>query len=111
MGCVPVDAESWLTRNLAGGVTGLAGKNIALVGCGAIGGYLADLLVKSGAGFLGGSLVLIDDDELSVGNLGRHFLGFEYIGQNKAAALCAELRAKYPEVQVSFIPKRVRYET
>lgn len=108
LGCVPVDAESWLTRNLAGGVTGLAGKNIALVGCGAIGGYLADLLVKSGAGFLGGSLVLIDDDELSVGNLGRHFLGFEYIGQNKAAALCAELRAKYPEVQVSFIPKRVR---
>lgn len=105
---IPIDAESWLSRNLMEGYKSLVGKNIALVGCGAIGGYLSDLLVKSGAGFLGGSLILIDDDDLSMGNLGRHFLGFEYIGQDKASALSLELRNKYPEVKLHAYSDRVK---
>lgn len=105
---IPVDAESWLMRNLAGGVRGLAGKKIVLIGCGAIGGYIADLVAKSGAGFLGGSLLVIDDDQLSVGNLGRHFLGFEYVGQQKSASICRELRTRYPALKINSISVRIK---
>ncbi|PRW84892.1 hypothetical protein C7A11_25440 [Pseudomonas simiae] len=68
---IPADPGSWLTRNMPDSKAGLAGKNVLLVGCGAIGGHLADLLAKSGAGFVGGKLMLSDPDTLSVGNIGR----------------------------------------
>mgnify|MGYP003914576549 CR=1 FL=1 len=60
-------------------------KRIALIGCGTIGGYVAELLVKSGAGVgTMGKLTLYDSDNLSVGNLGRHRLSARFLGWNKA---------------------------
>ncbi|MFL6968442.1 ThiF family adenylyltransferase [Pseudomonas alvandae] len=97
---IRIDPKSWLERNLQDDQRGLSGKKIIMVGCGAIGGYLADLLAKSGAGFLGGHLVLIDDDYLSSGNLGRHVLGFRDIYKSKAMTLAEELRNRYPSINV-----------
>lgn len=105
---IPSDPESWINRNLIGDRTNLSGKNIALIGCGAVGGFLSDLLAKQGAGFLGGRLVLIDHDRLSVGNLGRHYLGFGQVGEFKANALERELAGKYPEINVSSSTTRLR---
>lgn len=96
-----VDPRSWLQRNMQDEHNGLAGKNIVLVGCGAIGGVLADLLAKSGAGFLGGSLQLIDTDVFSVGNIGRHVLGFGDLDIKKSQALTEDLRRRYPAINVS----------
>lgn len=95
-----VDPASWLERNMQDDHRGLAGKSIVLVGCGAIGGYLTDLLAKSGAGFLGGSLTLIDSDVLSVGNIGRHALGFGDLDRKKSQALAEDLRRRYPAINV-----------
>lgn len=100
---IPADPRSWLTRNLADDNAGLAGKRILLLGCGAIGGFLADLLAKSGAGFLGGKLLLSDPDKLSIGNIGRHILGFSDLERTKTTAIREQLEAHYPRIDVGVV--------
>jgi molybdopterin/thiamine biosynthesis adenylyltransferase len=86
------------TRNLAGGRS-LKDISISLIGAGTIGGYLARLLVQSGAGF-DGQLGIFDNQYLSEGNIGRHLLGFEYIDKPKALAVKMELERFHPQVSV-----------
>jgi molybdopterin/thiamine biosynthesis adenylyltransferase len=76
--------------------------SIALVGCGTIGSHLARMLVQSGAGG-GKKITLIDNQMLSIGNIGRHLLGFSDVGKMKASALKAELERFHPDVKVSAI--------
>ncbi|TXD92331.1 hypothetical protein FUT89_10245 [Ralstonia pseudosolanacearum] len=79
----------------------LAGKRLTLIGCGAIGGYLAQALVRLGAGTgKRGLLRLIDVGQLEPDNLGRHTLGFPSLYQNKAVALRDELIRQFPYLQV-----------
>jgi hypothetical protein len=83
-------------------------KKIVVVGCGTIGAYLAEMLVKAGAGAGEGELVLIDSDILSAANLGRHRLGFPSIGHNKANALRDELSRSMPDARIRSLPIDVR---
>lgn len=76
--------------------------SIALVGCGTIGSHLARMLVQSGAGG-GKKITLIDNQILSIGNIGRHLLGFSDVGKMKSSALKAELERFHPDVNVSAI--------
>ncbi len=79
----------------------LAGKRLTLIGCGAIGGYLAHALVRLGAGTgKKGLLRLVDVGQLEPDNLGRHALGFPSLYQNKAVALRDELIRQFPYLQV-----------
>lgn len=79
----------------------LAGKRIRLIGCGAIGGYLAASLVRLGAGTGdGGQLFLCDPGVLEAENLGRHTLGFNALFRNKADALRAELISQFPYLNI-----------
>lgn len=96
----PVDPKSWLARNNKDSHLGLAEKRVVLLGCGSVGGYLAEILCKMGAGQLGGELILSDSDSLLPGNLGRHILGFDQIGSNKSRAICEKLESMYPYVNV-----------
>ncbi|WP_405124105.1 ThiF family adenylyltransferase [Pseudomonas sp. M20] len=98
---MPADPGSWLTRNMPDSKAGLAGKNVLLIGCGAIGGHLADLLAKSGAGFVGGKLMLSDPDTLSVGNIGRHVLGFGDLEHKKTSSIRQQLFDCYPRIEVT----------
>lgn len=82
-------------RNIPGQTTFL-GKRIGLIGCGTIGGFLAEMLVKAGAGAGGGELLLIDGDVLMPQNLGRHRLGFNHLFESKAASLVEELKCAMP---------------
>lgn len=86
----------------------LGGKNIALVGCGTIGGYLAEMLVKAGAGLDGGEFWLLDDDDLSPANIGRHRLGYGALLRNKAEALSEELAHTSPNATIRSYPIDVR---
>lgn len=81
----------------------LGGKQIALVGAGTIGGWLARLLAQSGAGTAGGRLFLLDEQSLQPGNLGRHWLGMPYIGMNKAVGARKELLRTNPDCDVAAI--------
>ena len=58
-------------------------KNVAVVGLGAVGSFLADLLARGGIA----RLRLVDGDDLRPGNSVRHLAGREYWGWNKAAAV------------------------
>ncbi|MDD2991623.1 MAG: ThiF family adenylyltransferase [Zoogloea sp.] len=92
-----IDDPYLAERNLPGSKT-LAGLKVGLVGCGTIGGYLAEMLAKAGAGTVGGKLTLVDMGSLEPGNLGRHRLGFSALIKKKAEAMCDELRRVAPGI-------------
>lgn len=80
------------TRRLRAGdpavVRLLTRKRVAIVGLGAVGSHLADLLARGGVGILH----LVDFDYLRPGNLIRHLAGDDAVGVNKAAAVNAALK-------------------
>lgn len=104
---IRIDDRYLAQRNIPKSKT-LAGKRIALVGCGTIGGYLADMLVRAGAGSCEGKLTLVDFDFLLPQNIGRHRLGFPDLLSNKAEAMVKELKRLSPGVQVHALPVDVR---
>lgn len=97
-----IDERYIAQRNIPGRST-LAGRTIALIGCGTIGGFLAEMLVKAGAGTQGGTLKLIDFDTLFPQNLGRHRLGFPSLLQRKSVAMADELRRLAPGVSIEAV--------
>jgi molybdopterin/thiamine biosynthesis adenylyltransferase len=104
---IRIDDRYLAQRNIPKSKT-LAGKRIALVGCGTIGGYLSDMLVKAGAGTCGGKLTLVDFDCLLPQNIGRHRLGFPDLLSNKAEAMAKELKRLSPGAEVYALPEDVR---
>ena len=94
-----IDDKYLAGRNLPGAKT-LAGHKVGLIGCGTIGGYLAEMLAKAGAGTVGGKLTLVDMGSFEPGNLGRHRLGFNALLMSKAEAMREELRRVAPGIDV-----------
>lgn len=70
-------------------------KKYAIIGAGAIGSVIAELLVRSGVW----KILLIDGDSLAVGNLARHTLSIRSLHQNKAAELQKHLEEINSHVQ------------
>jgi hypothetical protein len=99
---VPVDEGYVFSRNL-GRMKNLAEKRILLIGCGTVGGFLAQHLAQSGAGAGGGRLTLVDKDTLQGANLGRHLLGAPYLNRNKAEASAEFLREQLPHLDIGSI--------
>ncbi len=93
-------SENWNQRQILN--RGMFGKEIiskryAIIGAGAIGSVIAELLVRSGVW----KILLIDGDSLDVGNLARHTLSVKSLRRNKAAELqkrleeiCSHVRAE-----------------
>lgn len=104
---VRIDDRYLAQRNIPTSRT-LAGKRIAVVGCGTIGGYLSEMLVKAGTGTSGGKLTLVDFDSLLPQNIGRHRLGFPDLLSNKALAMANELKRLAPGADVRALPVDVR---
>lgn len=100
------DASYVFSRNF-GSMKNLEGKRILLIGCGTIGGFLAQLLAQCGAGAGSGYLSLIDNGRLEPGNLGRHLLGAPYLGMNKADACAAFLQEQSPALAIEAYPKDI----
>lgn len=85
-----------LNRNYGDAGAPLNALKVLLIGCGAIGGYLARDLSQMGAGRRGGLFVLLDKDSLDSTNLGRHWLGVDCVGRNKAEACKRKIDAELP---------------
>lgn len=107
MSVIRIDDRYLAERNIPNSKT-LAGKNIAIVGCGTIGGYLSEMFVKAGAGISGGTLTLVDFDCLMPQNIGRHRLGFPELLSNKATAMVKELKRGAPGAEIRALPVDVR---
>lgn len=101
--------DGYLAQRSIPGKKTLAGKKIAVVGIGTIGGYLSDMLVKCGAGTLGGKLTLVDFDFLLPQNIGRHRLGFSDLLSNKALAMTNELKRMAPAAEIRGLPVDIRH--
>lgn len=89
---VQTDRNTILSRNRKRPEVGdLRNKRIALIGCGTIGGHVAALILRGGAGCGSAALDLFDGDTFSPGNVGRHYLSTSDIGKNKSIALAKAL--------------------
>ena len=82
----------------------LRDKGITVIGCGAIGGYAAQSLVRLGAGTGTGVLRLVDPDRLLPENLGRHVLGYPSLFLNKAEELTRVLNVDFPLARIEPFP-------
>jgi molybdopterin/thiamine biosynthesis adenylyltransferase len=72
----------------------LAGRKVALVGCGSLGSKIATMLARSGVG----QFVLIDDDILLPENLVRNDLDWREVTMHKVDALANKLQYVQPTV-------------
>lgn len=104
---IRLDDRYLAQRNVPASKT-LESKNIIIVGCGTVGSYLSDMLVKAGAGTYGGKLTLVDFDLFLPQNIGRHRLGFPSLLLNKAEAMAKELKRLAPGAEIRSLPVDVR---
>jgi molybdopterin/thiamine biosynthesis adenylyltransferase len=95
-GAYHINPETIFRRVSGYEVEKLQEKSCLLLGCGSIGSRVAELLIKSGIG----AIYLVDRDEMRAGNVSRHVLGLDYIGQNKAAALKQFLHKRNPDAKI-----------
>ena len=70
-------------------------KSVTVFGCGSVGSFVAQSLARAGVG----TLCLVDFDKLSWANVGRHALGADSVGRNKAEALAERLQREFPHLQ------------
>lgn len=74
-------------------------KEILLIGAGALGSAVAELLVRGGAH----KLTIVDGDRIAPGNLVRHSLAMTDVGQDKAERLAAWLNGLGPHARVAHV--------
>ncbi|BCD67601.1 ThiF family adenylyltransferase [Nitratiruptor sp. YY09-18] len=73
---------------------------VAIIGCGSLGGSLAFKLAKSGVK----KLLLIDYDILTESNIARHICGMRYINEPKVKALKDFLLEQFPDMEIEIFP-------
>ncbi len=96
-----LQTENWAKDQITsrGNLTGpIEAMNILLVGAGALGSSLAELLVRLGCE----KITIVDGDTLSVGNFSRHTLDMTSLPFLKAPELAQRLNSIFPFVNVSF---------
>lgn len=82
-------------------------KQVLIAGCGGLGGYLLELLLRLGIG----NIAAADGDMFETTNLNRQLLcQISLIGTEKAAAAAARAAAINPNVQFRSIPSRLTSE-
>ncbi len=74
----------------------LSVKKVVVIGCGSIGAPIAQHLAMAGIG----NLSLVDPQDLSWANVGRHPLGAEHVGHSKETTLAAKLQLSYPHAEI-----------
>ena len=81
-----VETENWHEDEISGRGrmdARLRYKSVLIIGAGAVGSALAEMLVRSGVQ----TVTIMDDDHLKAGNLVRHTLGISHLGEPKASNL------------------------
>jgi hypothetical protein len=89
--------EYLLTRGGLPEVQSQTSQRIAIIGCGAVGGYLANLLAQNGYQ----ELTLVDYDIFQAENCYRHILSKLYVGIPKVIALKGYLEGSYIDLSIT----------
>ena len=82
----------------------LSNKEYLVIGCGSIGGYVFNNLIKSGCK----NITLIDHDKLGSENIYRHLLGRDYIGVYKVEALRKFGEKSLPGLQIKTVAEKIQ---
>lgn len=106
-GTYHINVETIFRRVSGYEVEKLQNKGCLLLGCGSVGSRVGELLIKSGVGLLW----LADKDELRAGNVSRHVLGLDYIGQNKAEGLKKFLHKRNPQAKIGTYTTDIVYSS
>lgn len=80
----------------------VAAQHVVVIGAGALGSAIAELLVRAGVS----RLTLIDEDVLQAGNLVRHTLGLADLLRPKASAVAEHLNLSNPSARVDALVER-----
>lgn len=78
-------------------------SRVAVVGCGALGAPIAEMLVRGGVFHM----TLFDGEKIEIGNLSRHTLSMRDLGYGKAARLALRLNSLNPHAEVVCVPARI----
>lgn len=95
-------AENWSKEETMGRGRideAIGGRSSLMIGVGAVGSVVSEILVRSGAG----PLVVCDGDEVQHGNLCRLSLQLDDIGRNKAEAVSNRLSGAHAHADIRFI--------
>lgn len=99
-------AEEWNSRTLRllgeHGASAIVQKHVLIVGVGGVGGYVAEMLARSGIG----RLTLIDSDKVTPSNLNRQIIALtSTIGQPKVELFKERIAEINPDCHVTAIHK------
>ena len=90
------------------GVGRLRSTRVLLAGCGAVGGYALEGLVRAGVGHIR----VVDGDTFSPSNLNRQVLcTVDTVGKPKAQVACDRARSINPDIDIEGIDSRISDET
>lgn len=90
------------------GVERLRNSSVLLVGCGAVGGYALEGLVRAGVG----KIRVVDHDVFSESNMNRQILATtNTVGVPKVKAACERAKSINPEIQIEPLDILVNQET
>lgn len=81
----------------------LSEKRIGVVGLGSGGGFVAQSLAMSGVG----NFVLVDDDQLEIGNVVRHVADSRDVGRPKAQVAADLIKLRNPKANVEVFVGRI----
>lgn len=81
-------------------------KKILLIGAGCIGASITEIFVRSGVY----NLTIVDSDIFEVGNLSRHTLNINNIGDIKELSLCNYLNSINPHANVEVINDKLKMD-
>ena len=83
----------------------LRSARVAVIGCGALGAPIAEMLIRGGVH----QMTIFDGDAIEIGNLTRHTLSMNDIGKSKADQLAQRLNSLNPHAEVASVPSRVTF--
>ena len=94
VGVTEVDSNRLVNRGGLGKYSRL--ERAAVIGCGSLGGYLADALARSGVP----ELSLVDYDRIETDNFARHLCGLRSLYKQKVIAVASRIRDNIPSLVV-----------
>lgn len=96
------DKEHMLPRG--GSTNDFRSRNVLLLGCGSVGGFIATELTRAGIS----TMTVVDKDVLKYENIFRHVLGRNYINKPKAEGIKKDIESRLPYTTVTAVCKSFR---
>lgn len=88
---------SWtVARDQCEHLTQRRDSHVLVFGAGALGSFVIEYLARAGVG----TISIVDPDTMEPANIGRHLLGFDWIGSNKAIAVARRVGKSFPSCKV-----------